>query len=61
MLRLKERLQRFETADIVASYSAKFFVGLGVGLLIGGQPKGWIAILLALVVGLGPEIKFWRK
>ena len=61
MLNLVERIRRFNTVDLVASYLAKFSLGLGLGLLWGAQTKGWLFILLAIGVGLRAEIKFWRN
>ena len=61
MLHLPERMKRLTTVEIVASYSAKFFLGLGLGLLFGHLKTGWLFVLLAIAVGLPVEIKFWRK
>ena len=61
MLKIAERIRRFNTVDLVTSYLAKFFLGLGLGLLWAAQTKGWFFILLAIGVGLRAEIKFWRN
>ena len=61
MLKIGERLKRLTDTDLIATYLAKFCLGLGLGLLWGDQRKGWVFILLALVVGAPAEIKFWRN
>jgi len=61
MLKIAERIQRFDTTDIVTSYLAKFLLGLGIGLLWGADRKGWLFVLLAIGVGLKAELKFWRN
>ncbi|MBI4437292.1 MAG: hypothetical protein HY590_07770 [Candidatus Omnitrophica bacterium] len=57
------RLREFTTLDFICSYSAKFFLGLGVGLLWGqkGAPSGWLFILLAVIVGCRAEVKFFKS
>jgi len=57
-----KRLQTFNTKDFVCSYSAKFLVGYGLGLLSpeAWRAKGWLFILIALLIGIGPEIKFFK-
>ncbi len=61
MLKIGERLKQLNDTDLVATYLAKFCLGLGFGLLWGAQQKGWLFILLAIAVGLRAEIKFWRN
>ena len=61
MLKIGERLKQLNDTDLVATYVSKFCLGLGLGLLWGGQKKGWVFILLALAVGARAEMKFWRN
>ncbi len=61
-MQIAERLKKFNSSDFVRSYSAKFLAGLGVGLLLpqGWSRLGWISLFLALLIGIGPEIKFFK-
>ena len=61
MFKIEEKIQRLNATEIVASYLAKFSLGVGFGLLWGAQKKGWVFIVLAVVVGLPAEMKFWRN
>lgn len=57
------RLREFNAADIVCSYSAKFLVGLGIGLLFPERDPfwGWLLVGLAVLVGIRAEVKFFRS
>lgn len=57
------RLREFSTADFVSSYLAKFFLGLGLGLLLPNAwgVWGWGAMLFALLIGFRAEVKFWKS
>ena len=54
------RLREFNTIDFVCSYSAKFLLGLGTGLLFPQRQivLGFCFILLAILVGFRAELKF---
>ncbi len=57
-----ERLKTFTVTDFICSYSAKFLLGMGLGLLLADAigSFGWLFILLAVLVGARAEVKFFR-
>lgn len=57
------RLREFTAIDFFCSYFAKFSFGLGLGLLFSenGKHFGVFFMMLAIVVGLQAEIKFWTS